>query len=396
MTLLVNELPNLQGRPGVHALIVGVSAYRFLPTGNQAGTPESLGLRQLSSTALSAYRVFRWLESRQQNLPLPLATCRVLLSPSAEETVSEPALAGLAQAATLENFLREARDWRQDAAGNEENMTFFYFAGHGAQRTREDGVILLEDFGDGLGGPLKNAVDVGNIFKGMAKSNAFPSMAQTQLYFVDACRDFLTSFRNYEPDDATQVFRVQLTGEDRRRAPIFFAAAPGTRAYARIGEQTLFSQALLECLSNDAADFKELNGQERWCVSVHSLSEALTQRIADLNELEGADQEIVVGGLGQEAVISYLDGAPSVRVVLEVEPPEAMQVTRLEVLDDQGGPGPQLPFPLEPHPYSCTWPAGFYTIHATISPPDARYVDRPGRARPVMPPRYPKKVRVTP
>ena len=396
MTLVYDRQDELGDQPGLHALIVGVSAYSNLPKGDQAGTPESMGLKQLTSAALSAYKVYRWLLDHHQNLPVPLATCRLLLSPSTEELNAEATLNGLAEGANLNNFLQAAKDWRQDAATDQENMTFFYFAGHGAQRTKDDAVLILEDFGDGLGGPLKNAVDLGNIFKGMAWSDEFPNMAQTQLYFADACRDFLKAFRDYEPDDATQVFRVALGGEDRRCAPIFFSAVPGTKAYALVGEHSLFTEALLTCLNNDAGDFRELPEGDKWCVSVFSLSEALTSIINNLNLTRGADQVIVQGGHVREKIIHYLDHAPKVNVSLEIEPREAADLVQFEVLDEMGQPLSLVPHPVPRNPYLDTWAAGFYTISATVQPPDPRFVDRPGRVRPVMPPFYERKVKLTP
>jgi len=395
MTLLIDRRQELQGKPGLHAFIVGVSAYAFLPGAGEAGTHYSMGLHRLSSTASSAFKVFCWLKQHQDTLFVPLATLRLLLSPTSEEIASQPELDCLADAATLDNFLREAKYWRDDAANDPQNVTFFYFAGHGAQQTKDDAVILFEDFGDGIGGPLHRAVDVGNIHKGMAASKAFPNIAQTQFYFIDACREFLTSFRNHEPNQASQVFEVQLPNEeDQRNAPIFFASVPGSKAYALSGQQTLFSQALLNCLNNDAGDFKEIDGQDRWFVSVHSLSEALSKLLIGDDLPSTPDQEIVVGGLVRDTIITYLDQAPLVKVSLEVDPPSAVGLTRLEILNDEGAPGPSLPFPLQPHPYDCVWPAGFYTIRAVITPPDPRYADVPGHARAVMPPRYPKKLRV--
>jgi hypothetical protein len=397
MTLVLDKRSALAGKPGLHALIIGVSAYANLPKSeDDPATPDSMALRQLSCAALSAYRVYCWLEEHQANFPVPVATCRLLLSPSAEELAAEPGLGLSTQGATLDNVLRAAKDWRLDAATRPENMTVFFFSGHGAQRTQDDAVLLLEDFGDGLGGPLKNAVDVGNIFKGMATSSAFPEIAQTQLYFIDACRDFLKAFKNHEPDDTTAVFRVQLSTGDTRCAPIFFAAVPGTKAYSIIGEQSLFSKALVDCLTNDAGDFHEVEGEDKWWVSVHTLGEALTMRLGDLNDRFNADQQVVTGGLVKDAIIHYLDQPPSVRVVLEVDPQDALGLTRLEVLDDAGDPLPALPVPLNPHPYETTWPAGFYTINAQINPPDPRFIDRPGRVRPVLPPRFQRRVKVAP
>jgi hypothetical protein len=239
-------------------------------------------------------------------------------------------------------------------------------------------------------------VDINNIFKGMGSSQQFPNIAQTQLYFVDSCRDFLPAFRNFEPDDASQVFPVQLTGEDHRSAPIFFAAVPGTKAYALAGQQTLFSKALLRCLENDAGDFKEIDGEDKWCVSVHTLSEALDQVMASINQEEQANQDLVVSGLVKETIISYLKQTPTVKVIFELDPPDAVPTARWDVIDDSGQASPAVPFPLNPHPYHCTLPAGVYRINVSITPPDPRFVDRPGQMRMVLPPRYPKKVRVTP
>ena len=103
MTLVVNRRPQLQGQPCLHAFIVGVSAYRFLPRRDNQDTYDpqvTMGLRQLSSTALSAYHVFCWLQEHQNTLPVPLATVRLLLSPSNEEKVARPELNDLARSTT--------------------------------------------------------------------------------------------------------------------------------------------------------------------------------------------------------------------------------------------------------------------------------------------------------
>ncbi len=396
MTLIFDNRVNLQGQPGLHVLIAGVSAYQNLPKQNEPLRPENFGLRQLSSTALTAYQVYRWMLDHQQNFPVPLVTCRLLLSPSLDEVAAEPALNELAKPCTLNNFLVAASGWRDDAGSNEGNITFFYFAGHGVQRTKDDAVLLLEDFGDGIGGPLRNTVDINNIFKGMAKSIAHPKMAQTQLYFIDACRDFLAAFKNFEPEETTQVFRVQLSGEDKRTAPIFYAAAPGTQAIGIRGEQTLFSKALLDCLNGDAGVFEEVNGQERWHVSIHSLNEALETKIDDWNATLQAKQDFILGGWVANTPICFLQQPPVVEIILEVIPLEALNYTRIQALDEQGVPIPALPVPLNPHPYRCKWKAGYYTIGAVIDPPDPRFMNFPNQIRPVMPPRFSRKVKVIP
>jgi hypothetical protein len=393
MGLVFDNRTDTPGQPGLHVLIAGVSAYAYLPRGDEEVDPRSFKLKQLSCTAFSAYKVFRWIIDHQRNFSVPLATIRLLLSPNQEEIDAEPALGGLGVRCTLDNFIDAAAAWRTDAASNLENMTIFYFAGHGAQRAPGDGVLLMEDFCRNPDVPLRHAVDIFNIFNGMVESDTFPYMAQTQLYFVDACRDFLSAFRNYVQDDTSPVFRNPLTGKDRRSAPIFFATVPGERAYAVIGEQTVFSKALLDCLNNDAGNYREEDGEDRWVVSVHSLGEKLDEILEGLSN-KGKDYKVGTGGYFKNTVISYFEKPPMVQISLEVDPKEALQVTNVQVFNEWGVQDTSIPSPLDPHPYQSTWPAGFYTIQVEIIGPDDQYHGVPGRPRLLKPPRYERKLRV--
>ena len=139
MSLLFDARAALTGQPGMHALVVGVSAYPHL-AGGADPVADPWGMGQLTSTASSAHMIFEWLKAAQ--LSVPLATCRLLLSPSP----GEAALSGVAEPATVDNLLREADAWRRDASTNRDNATLFYFAGHGIQRTKEDAVLCLQDF----------------------------------------------------------------------------------------------------------------------------------------------------------------------------------------------------------------------------------------------------------
>ena len=77
---------------------------------------------------------------------------------------------------------------------------------------------------------------------------------------------------------------------------MFHASIAGMMALGPRGRQTLFSKAVIDCLVNDAADLEEVNGQERWVISVHRLAKALDIKIADLNLEFGGDQECGFGG----------------------------------------------------------------------------------------------------
>ncbi len=416
MSLIFDNRPALGGAPGLHVFIAGVSKYSHLPGGGGIPAASAFGMEQLSSTALSAFKMYQWLVESKDRLPLPLATCRLLLSPSDTETVANPELAALgAPRCTRENFTRVIREWRQDSRSHAGNTTLFYFAGHGIQRSKADSILLLEDFADPDDGTLTNTADIMNIFFGMAPPDPALSpdptpIAKTQLYFVDTCRVRPSEFQNFAQMNVPDVFNVELTGADNRQAPIFYAAIPGTEGYALKNQQTLFSRALLKCLKGGAgtpSDQNDANGDPLWLVSVQSLNITLEKYFAQLVSLPKTTQEFALGGqpTGDPAII-WLEEIPFVEIELEIEPNPALSVTQVSIaditgqpvtrlLDSQNNPLASLPVPLEPHPFRCLVEAGIYSFSALVQPPhDAAFISRIDKPRQILPPRFVYKRRV--
>jgi hypothetical protein len=369
---------------GVHALIIGVSEYRHLPGGEGPEGPESYGMGQLTTSARSAVAVADWLRNAGPRLAAPLASVRMLLSPSPGER-SAVRGAPEAEPATRENLRQEALAWRRDCAEDPDNVAFFYFAGHGVERTRRDAVLLTADFGDAEGNPLFNAVDVNNLFGGMAPTPSHPDMANTQLWFVDACRVFPSAFRNFETLNAGNVFEVELSKRDRRCAPIYFGAGPGGEAYALAGDQTLFSRALLDSL--DRCGGRLLEGRNRWVVTVDSLLQGMRAAIKRLNAEKGLDQELWDGGQMEDYArrIADLADIPEVDVRLELVPTAGGVSLSFS---DPGGQPVSVPDPLNPNPFECRWTAGSYQVRTQPQLPE---VDR---LMPVRPPEFEWQARV--
>lgn len=393
MTLVVDHRAELTGQPGLHVLIIGVSAYRHLPGGSGPEAAQSFGLKQLSSTAISAFRFYQWLREAETRFPVPLSTCRLLLGPSQVELDADPTMRDLAAEPTLEAVLEAADAWREDAAGHKDGMTLFYFAGHGVQRTNEDSVLILSDFGKGGGGALRCTIDTGSLYFGMAPSAIRPNLALRQIFVVDACRNFPAAFANFEQLQTTAVFDISLDGtRDSRQAPMFFGAVPGSTAQGIRGKETLFTRALLQGLRGGAARPDD-DTPTVWGVGVHSLTRALKVAMRDLNVQFGADQEVTTSRDADDVKLVTLAAPPPVEVTVAVDPPDALTCTRVELLSARNRVLQSLPVPLAPHPFTLTLPPGTYGLRAVIDPPHPEYEEYT-LFRQLMPPSTPWIVEV--
>jgi hypothetical protein len=380
-----------QGLQGMHALICGLSGYPNLPPADGAPSDAGLGMRQLSSTALTAHLILDWLLRAEQSgrLHLPLATCRVLLTPVAGELASAPALGNSDQSyrptmqqlgapgCTFDRLALAAKAWRDDASASADCATFFYFAGHGIQRERREQVIILEGFG-GAGRLLQEAADVSSIYHGMAPTAMRPNIGRTQFYFVDACRNLPSAVQRFERLTANSIFDVEISTADYRRAPIFYSAPPGTAAQAVPRVQTLFSLALLKCLNGGGAWAPRDDGvglaRTNWYINSESLNLGLKSAMSELNRQYGGNQGWIVDGVTSDAILSYLPSAPQVPVWILVEPQEAVASTTVRVFLGTVPTALVCTFPSVgfPHPYQSVLTAGQYEFEAVPSTPPYR------------------------
>ena len=372
--LVYDARQRLAGRKGLHALIVGVSAYPNLPS------TDGLGMVPLSSTSLSAYLMFFWLldADRKGLLQYPLSTCRLLLTPTAQEILDSakypPGISALAPpSCSVSAFQLAADAWRRDALNDPDEAALFYFAGHGIQITRNNQALLLDTFG--AAGPVSmHSVDVSSLRNGMAPSAAHPNIAKTQFYFVDACRNVPPSNLSLENVRASDVFQVQAAGLDNRRAPIFFASPPDGRAQAVPRYQTLFSMALFRCLGGRAAfppdRVKPGRAANDWYVSTQSIAQGLPIVLDEINREYGGDQRWTMDGSGEDAVLCYLGGTPNVPLQIEIDPPAALNCTWVDLkqIGAQAAPT-RFSCPPNTHPFRSSVPAGIYEIDATLHTP---------------------------
>src|SRR5947209_2422507 len=88
-------------KPGLHALVIGVSEYSGLPEPTPYPTPglPTLGLTKVKTPATSAWHFAQWLRDKYWNPAAPLKSVRLLVSSSKEEKADIP---GLAEVSTEE------------------------------------------------------------------------------------------------------------------------------------------------------------------------------------------------------------------------------------------------------------------------------------------------------
>lgn len=353
-------------QPGLHALIIGISRYAYLPAPGQEPTGMQqrfgLGLQQLTCAATSGFRVYKWLLDHQADLALPLLTCRLLLVPTTEELASVDGLNDVASDARRESVLRAAKAWRADAAVQATDQTLFYFAGHGFERKRGDQVLILEDCGNALGGRLSNAIEASNLVNGMAPHDEYERIAMQQLFIFDACRLPLTEGYRWEEDVCSEVWSVPVVASDRRAAAEFYTTAPGNAAFAIRNEQTIFSRALLACLEGAGAE--ELYGQ--WYVTVESLNRGLWYQIKRIAEKENIElPRFQVRRAGENTVLINLYEPPEVPVEVCIDPEDAAEGTELTI-DNLRATSRVFGPPVEPHPLAINLKAGTYVLTACL------------------------------
>ncbi len=366
--VILDETAAHPGEPVLHAIVIGVSDYGFLPPPEAPATPGSFGLKKLTAAARSAVDVAVWLQAKKDQLAVPVASIRLCVAPAVADQVAPgppvPVPAGAAGATRLD-VVAALKEWRKLL--KPDDVALFYFAGHGVQRDRSDMVLLCADFADPDDGPLSRSFDLTHVWDGLGRNTTTATIARTQLYFVDACRERPTAFNNFEAMSVPDVWGVpQLQGKDDRRAPIFYATTPGALAYADPGVSTLFSRTLLACLDNEAATLDDETGD--WQITSKSLERALGNRFRALAGV-ATEQECDSDHAIADFVIARLAAPPICELRFQIDPDSAVASTGIQITDLTTKQNTIVAPPLQTHPYEHELPGGYYEFSAAPAPP---------------------------
>lgn len=294
-SLILDRRTALAGAPGLHAMLIGVSDYRFLPAADDPPGEGLAALKQLRSSSLSAVALARKLQALDQEgrLARPLATIRLLHSPAPDEIAKDPTLATIGGApANRADIARALKAWREDLAAASTGQGIFYFCGHGIRRSFEESILLAADFLDPDLPKLFNSFRLSNVRNGLVPGASFPNVAREQFFFVDACREKPDALDTLDTTESPKIFDAELGGLDDRCAPVFFATMTGGLAAGLPAQPTYFADALIWAMDHGSFNAVSLPGLGSvWPVTPPSLkvgiekSNALFQSRVELTGL---------------------------------------------------------------------------------------------------------------
>jgi hypothetical protein len=360
MSLLwpASEQDIILDKPRLHALVIGVADYPHLINGRGLLATNPLGLSQVSTPRHTAIEIAKWVSTNYNNTNCPLGSLEVLVSPGTtfEAIPGQPTT----ETATLQAIELAFNRWFARASANPGNMAFFYFCGHGLQKLSQ--YILPEDFGDpNYPDMWRNCIDFDAMRTGMGRCKA-----QTQIFFVDACRETPFGMLTQLGISGRSLCNADVT-ETANCSATYYATGQGKKAYGPDNGNTYFSQAVLSCLNGVGA----VKRMGKWVVDTYSLSGALGQIMAQLAQRHKLPLTCNPNATG----MAQIHESPEARVmaVVQCSSKNASDVAEIQL---QNGTATYLSAVGDPKPLIEEVNAGDWTI-------DVRF---PGGEFPVSPP----------
>jgi Caspase domain len=262
----------------LHALIIGVGHYPHLNGGEGPFANDPLGLSQVTTAPLTAATIAKWLLDGYASTECPIGSVEVLISPDQAMRRSDTRVKRF-ERALFSAVEAAANQWKRRCSANRKNKAFFYFCGHGLNKGSQ--YILPEDFGDPQwDDPWRNNIDFDGMRVGMRACKA-----QTQLYFVDACRETPFGMLDQINVSGQSLIGGATFSDAVECTAAYYATTEGKQAFGPQNDVSYFGQALLKCL--DGAGSSNATGD--WIVDTYSLSRALGDLMRHLGRKHNLD-----------------------------------------------------------------------------------------------------------
>jgi hypothetical protein len=321
MTLVTPETGELL-TPATHALVIGVGRYSYLEGGTGRVVPHTHGLKQLTSSTVSAVAFADYLHELK-NPRAPLGSIELLLSPDAIYVSPKTGKRTAVETATWDNIARAYDRWFDRCDTNSKNVAIFYFAGHGLENVTL--ALLPEDFGLFRKKPFHTAIHFNQTYLAMNSCRA-----ATQCYFLDCCRQQDAKILANPKFGGEPLGEPDLRDQRSLTAPILYATGIGRQAFGNEHEVSRFTSALLSALRGGGAT-KE---QARWVISTESLGTAVIKLIEQQNRGLHASKHqsaSLEGKFSSPYIMHELSATPDVAAVVDCSPQNANAAAELFV-----------------------------------------------------------------
>jgi len=251
------------GQPRLHALIIGVADYPHLMGGGGVLAADPLGLGQVTTPRHTALEIVRWLTQDFRNAAKPLGSVELVLSPN-QAVPNSAGVATPVETATFDQIEAAFKRWTDRCSSNRDNLAFFYFCGHGL--AKDDQFILPEDFKNPafLDG-WRNCINFDATRVGMRSCKA-----QTQIFFVDACRETPFGMLTDVDVEGRKLISSKV-GDSVKCSATYYATTEGKQAFGPANGVTYFGQAVVHCFKGLASS----NTAGKWTVDTYSLARSL-------------------------------------------------------------------------------------------------------------------------
>jgi hypothetical protein len=250
------------------------------------------------------------LQSQELDWQVPVGTIDLLVSTAPEDP--DPASDGVQFEPAARGAIQAAFDaWWDRCNADEENVAFFYVAGHGLEGL--DQIVLASDFGQSANQPWLHAFNVEETRRALTANKA-----QTQVFLVDACREVTTSNVEVPNAPAPALRSPTMRQPDNCVYDLTIMATSRTRkAYGPPRQPSYFASAFVAGLAGGAG----VKRDGEWWITTGKLAE----RFYTLMDLAGADTNIQkpMPLAPRTFQLARLRAAPPARLQLSCRPDEA-------------------------------------------------------------------------
>lgn len=239
---LVYQAENLASEtPQTHALVIGVGRYPYLHN-----VPSRL--TSLTSPVVSVQAFADWLIKTPLNNPAaPLGTVELLLSAinpvDQQYELSDEGTIAI-DSASLPNIRRVFEAWFR-RCNAPKNVAIFYFCGHGLQKDTTL-ALLPENFGKNKGNEWADTINFTATYEGMRSS----CKAQTQCYFIDACRQVELATLTTADFGGQSLWKNETRSTNNPSTLKIFATGVGEQAFGEENQVSRLTSVLLRALQS--------------------------------------------------------------------------------------------------------------------------------------------------